>query len=215
MIIVIGNGKGGVGKTTTAVNMAVCLAKDKHDVALVDIDQRPQSANWAAKRKQQGDIPKIAIHRASGDVFDFLTDLGKRYTHVVVDAGGFDSAELRSSILAANILVVPTKPSQLDAWALPDMNKLISDAKKFNKLLKVFSLITVVDPNPKVKEVADIEAVILEQPTLINLIPTRIYDRKIYRDAIIEGKGVIEMPKNKAQIDASNETLAIYERIFT
>lgn len=213
MIVVIGNGKGGVGKTTTAVNLAVCHANAGHDVCLVDIDQRPQAATFIAHHPKE--LPRIHCLQKQGDVFDTLKDLETRYEQVIVDAGGFDAPELRSAILAAQRLVVPTRPSQLDIWALESMEDLIKKAKVYNRELAVFSLITAVNPNPKITEAEDAKEKILEFSTLHQLIPTFIHDRKIYRDAFICGKGAIEMPASKAQTQAAEETLAIFKEIYS
>ena len=40
MIITVGNTKGGVGKTTIALNLAIALKLDGHDVWLVDADRQ-------------------------------------------------------------------------------------------------------------------------------------------------------------------------------
>lgn len=213
MIVVVGNGKGGVGKTTTAVNLAVCHANAGHDVCLVDIDQRPQTATFIAHRPKA--LPKIHCVQKQGDVFDTLKDLDTRYEQIIVDAGGFDAPELRSAIIAAQRLVVPTRPSQLDIWALESMEDLIKQAKAYNRALIVFSLITAVSSNPKITEAEDAKEKILGFSTLRQLIPTFIHDRKIYRDAFISGKGVIEMPVNRAQAQAAEETLKLFKEIYT
>jgi signal recognition particle GTPase len=53
MILTVGNGKGGVGKTTIAVNVASVLAQRGRDVLLIDGDEQAatepgQPGSWVA-----------------------------------------------------------------------------------------------------------------------------------------------------------------------
>ena len=208
MIIVIGNGKGGVGKTTTACNLAVYLANKKSDVCVVDTDQNPLSATFISHRSK--DLPKIHCIQKRGDVFETLKDIETRYEQIIVDVGGHDSPEMRSAILAATLLIVPTRPSQLDLWAIESMEELIKKAKSFNKELAVKSLFSIVSSNPKVNEAEGAKQLLIDFPNLRDVLLTHLMDRKIYRDAFTEGKGVVEMGNSKAK----KEVESLCQEIF-
>ena len=129
MIILIGSQKGGCGKSTTAINICVNLAINKSDVVLVDADRQCTSANWAMDRANKPDLPKVHCIQKYENIRDTLIDLDKRYEYVVVDAAGRDSRELRTGMTAANLLIIPFRPSQpdLDTLLLHDTLKVSSD----------------------------------------------------------------------------------------
>ncbi|CAC9627950.1 ParA-like protein [uncultured Gammaproteobacteria bacterium] len=200
MIILIGSQKGGCGKSTTAVNISAELATRGHDVVLVDADRQGTAANWIADRTENKELPTIHCIQKYDSIRETLLDLNTRYEYVVVDAAGRDSRELRTGMTAANILIVPFRPSQPDLDTLAKMQEIIIQAKDLNPTLKVYGLITMAPTNPIISEEKDARYCLNDYPE-IELLDTMICDRKCYRDAMSDGLGVIEMNNPKAKLE--------------
>jgi chromosome partitioning protein len=198
MIILVGSQKGGVGKSTTAVNISVALAIKGHDVILVDADRQSSASNWADDRKENPNLPKVHSTQKYDNIRETLLDFNDRYDYVIVDAAGRDSRELRTGMTAAHILIIPLRPSQLDLNTLPKMQEIITQAKDLNPKLKAFGLITMSPTNPIISESNDAREILQNYPE-ITLLKSFISDRKVYRDAMIEGLGVVEMDNSKAK----------------
>jgi chromosome partitioning protein len=136
-------------------------------------------------------------------------DLDGRYEYVIVDAAGRDSRELRTGMTAANVLLVPFRPSQPDLDTLPNLQEIIIQAKDLNPDLQVFGLITMAPTNPVVHETEEAREYLQDYPE-IHLLNTIIRDRKVYRDAMSDGLGVVEMGNQKA----SEEFLALMQEVL-
>ena len=209
MIIAIGSQKGGCGKSTIAVNIATALAHKKLDVVIVDADRQGTTANWAMDRTNHPTLPVVHCLQKYENIKDTLIDLSSRYEHVIVDAAGRDSRELRTSMIAADLLIVPFRPSQPDLDTLPNLQEIITQATDLNPKLKVVGLITLAPTNPIINEIAEAQEYLLDYPE-IELLDVIIKDRKVYRDAISEGLGVIELANPKATEEITKLVEYIY-----
>lgn len=197
MILMLGSQKGGCGKSTMAVNVCAELARRKKDVVLVDADRQSTAANWTMDRANNPNLPVVHCVQKYENIRDTLLDLDKRYEYVVVDSAGRDSRELRTGMTAAHILLVPFRPSQPDLDTLSNLQDIVLQAKDLNPSLQVFALITMAPTNPIIQETKEAKAYLQDYPDF-KLLGTVIRDRKIYRDAISEGMGVVEMNNAKA-----------------
>jgi chromosome partitioning protein len=209
MIILIGSQKGGCGKSTTAVNISAELSRRGHDVVLVDADRQATGSNWAQDRSGNKDLPTVHCIQRFDNIRDTLLDLDKRYQFVIVDAAGRDSRELRTGMTAAHILIIPFRPSQPDLDTLPTMQQIIIQAKDLNPSLKVLGLMTMTPTNPVIQEEAQAREYLNDFPE-IELLNVNICDRKVYRDAMSEGTGVVEMGNSKAR----EEVLGLVEALI-
>ncbi len=199
MIVLIGGEKGGTGKSTITTNLAVWLANEGRDVMLLDADPQATSAKWVERRNEQG-LAAIHCTQKTGDVYKTLMDLGDRYECVVVDAGGRDSKELRTALVAADVLYVPIRASQADLETLPHVNEIVGLAQGLNPKLMAYTLLSMAPTNPVITETQDAKS-LLSEFSALQLSPFIVRDRKVYRDALLEGKGVIEMTNSAAKAE--------------
>jgi chromosome partitioning protein len=134
-VVVLGNEKGGSGKSTTAVHIAVALLKAGQRVATIDLDSRQQSFThyidnrraWAERAGVALDLPMhYCIARGEGNSLEanearefdnFSAAIGAiEHSHdvVVIDTPGADSYLMRLAHSMADTLVTPLNDSFLD-----------------------------------------------------------------------------------------------------
>ena len=210
MILLCGGEKGGCGKSTLATNIAVHLATQGADVVLVDTDSQPTSARFIERRNVENAQPEVHCVQRTGDVSAALRDLSKRYQIVIVDAGGRDSKEFRTAAAVANLLLTPIKASQADLETLPKVNELVGLARGFNPDLQAYAVLCMAPNNPAIKEVGEAQTLLTEFDQL-KLAATVIRDRKVYRDALLSGLGVVEMDNAKAKVEIQNLAREFFE----
>lgn len=212
MIILIGGEKGGTGKTTIATNLAAMRERQCNDVLLIDTDRQQTASYWCSLREDNEVTPRVAsIQKFDKAVRTEAMELQTRYWHIIIDAGGRDSAELRASLLVAKKAIFPLRPSQFDLWTLGRMSALVETAQEFNEGLEAFVLINQCSTNPGVKEVDEASELIQEFKNL-NLLKTTVCERIVYRRAAIQGLSVCEYkPEYTKAIDEMN---SLYEEIF-
>lgn len=141
MIITVGNTKGGVGKTTIALNLAIALKLDTRtaDVWRVDADRQKAAQIAIDVRASNNQLPTIpCANYEDGKTLrtQVLAHLDK-FEHIIIDAGGRDSTALRAALALSDILVVPFQPRSYDIWALHDIAELIDEANAVSRRLEM------------------------------------------------------------------------------
>ncbi len=191
MILLLGGEKGGSGKSCLAQNLAVWLQARGGDVLLLDADPQGTTADWAAERADQGDLPAIPVVQAHGNIRQTLLDLRGRYRQIIVDAGGADSEALRSAMTVATHMLIPFRPKRRDLKTLPKVENLARLAVAVNPELIVRAVITQCPSLPsqvqRILDAKDACASFGVQP--LQAITTA---RNIYDDADENGRSVLE-----------------------
>jgi chromosome partitioning protein len=114
VIVATANSKGGVGKSTIAVHLAVWLHDQGKRVALVDADHQNSSSLWATEAEPQ--LHVISLNTPN-EIIKQTKRLAKEYEHVVIDGpAGLDEVT-RAMLLVADMALIPCGPSLLDVRA--------------------------------------------------------------------------------------------------
>ena len=221
-IIAIASDKGGTGKTTTAFNLAYLRAKEKgaENVLLIDADPRTGSATiWSSIRSKYEDLMPILVMKKSGnkDFIQSIKLLNQKYSDIIIDVGGDSRAEMNASMIIANKIYIPARPSYLDVFSLSTIDNNVGEVQSsWNPELKAFLLPTVVSPNNLmvVDDLTELKELSkeLENMTLSTAI---IRDRKAFRRSIKYGKTIFELTKEeKFDVNAVEEMTNFYNEVY-
>lgn len=200
MIVTIGSTKGGVGKSTLAINAAIARAIAGRRVWLVDADRQGTSDLVMQARAQAGHLPLIKCsHIHDGEALHArLLAEARNFEDVVIDAGGRDSAALRAALLASDLLVIPTAPRAFDFWALDDLLPILELVRTTNPSLRARVMLSCADAVGKDNAAA---AKALAGYPGIEYQDTPVSRRKSIAVAAAQGLSVLELkPKDKKAI---------------
>ena len=213
MILTVGNTKGGVGKTTLALNIAIARAQAGRDVWLIDGDRQGTAQDAIAIRAHRGQTPGIACAAyPDGPLLraQVQQQTGK-FDDIIIDAGGRDSTALRAALTLSDVLLVPFQPRSYDVWALDDIAKLIDEARAVRDGLRAFAVLNCADPGEASTDNADAAAAVADFPQF-ELLQTPVRRRKSFANAAGQGLSVLEV--KPADKKACDEISALVNALF-
>lgn len=215
-IYAFGTGKGGVGKTTAAVNIVAMCALAGKETLLVDTDyNKPDASFWATMRHETEVVPSITCVTKTGKVGYDLTKLREKYEIVVVDCAGADSIEMRQTVAICDMLIVPMKPAQFDLWSVSRMEGIVKEMQeKMERTITAYSLLSMVHNNPQVRETTETKQSLQEFAETFPLMQATICDRIAYVRANKAGLGVVELSGGDSDAKANAEMQNLYREIF-
>jgi chromosome partitioning protein len=130
-VIVVGNEKGGAGKSTIATHLAVALLHEGAEVAVLDLDVRQQStAHFFASRERWLAANQKALpqpRRLAGDAVDAALAEAQGCDFVIIDTPGADTEPSRLAHRRADLIVTPMNDSFVDFEVLGVVDPLTLD----------------------------------------------------------------------------------------
>jgi chromosome partitioning protein len=119
--------KGGVGKSTLAVHALAWALREGIDACLIDTDPQASSSDWISDWDKSVKAPLITEAKAIGAA---ITDFNKKHELVFVDSRGALDIGSKATLLMADKICVPCRPSRLDFAGAVETLRLAIEASK-------------------------------------------------------------------------------------
>lgn len=206
MIIAITNGKGGVGKSTIAVHLAVWLHELGYKVIVADCDKQQSSSEWI-----QEAAPQITTVRFDNPavILNELQKLAKSADFVVADGPGSHAETTLALVLHSDLAIVPCKASMLEVRALAKATESVRHAQGIRRgSPKAVVVLSMVGKNYRLTSDMAAAAAELKLP----LASTPMILRQIYADA--PGQGAVVWQLGARGRDAAQEVKKLFKELF-
>lgn len=196
------NGKGGVGKTTSSINIATAIAKQGYDVVVVDTDPQMSIGNWFEEDKCLFDVRTASSEK---EVYSIKKDL-KKYDYIVIDGVATISAISSASVMVSDLVIIPVTPSPLD-FSVSTAILAVIEARNDLQPIEARFLITKKINTAKMLQV--LKDSIVE--TGVGMLKTGITQRQSYVRTMLDGGTVYDTTDGQAKGEIDNITREIME----
>ena len=200
-IITLAAQKGGVGKTTLAVNLAVAAQSIGIKTALFDLDPQESATAWSERR--EAELPHV--EPISARRLDQAIDAAEAngFALTIIDTPPAAGAEAVAAAQRADLVLIPCRPSLIDLDAIKRTAQLISSTGK--------SGYVVLNAAPPTATALLEDARTLVEASGLKVARAVLRERSVYRAAWPYGLGVIEHePAGKA----AQEIASLREFLF-
>ena len=204
-IITFANQKGGSGKTTLSVNLAVLWSNSQYSVAVIDADNQKSLTFWLEARKKYYGEDNIGIDSYSYDastITESVKKIKRKYDFIIIDSPPsitFDTIQILQSV---DRVFVPILPSPIDLMATIPFLSLVKQQRK-----KATIVLNRVMPRAKLTE-----AMILRlRYAGAKIARSRISSKVIFAETYSVGRGVVDI---NVTSDASREIINIGNEII-
>lgn len=173
--------KGGSGKTTLSINLAIAASLRGKSVVIIDLDPQQSAARWARLRSTDNPVIVSGHGPNVADLVGRAKDGGADL--VIIDTAPKSESAALAAAKLADVVVIPCQPSSLDLDAIADSVNIVHLAKKpgFFVLNNCRTSSTLAD-----------EAADALSDYGLAIAPVRIGSRVAFIKSLTEGKGVME-----------------------
>jgi len=199
-IISFSNQKGGSGKTTLAVNLAVLWSNSGYKVAIIDADSQKSLTYWHDARKKYygNDDTGIDVYPYStSTIIEDVKIIKRKYNFVVIDSPPSITYDTIQVLRSVDKVFVPVQPSPVDLLAtIPFLNLVRQERKKSTIIL-----------NRVLPRANLTDAMILRlRYAGAKIARSRISSKVIFAETYSVGRGVVDISVTS---DASKEIIKL------
>ena len=188
--------KGGAGKTTLAINLAVASELARRSAVLIDLDPQASATNWHDHRGK--DAPAVISAQASRLPEVLATARAHNVRLAIIDTAPHSENAALAAARAADLILIPCRAAILDIRAIATSADLVTIAKK--------QAVAVLNAVPPRGSLAD-EAEQALKTYGLSVAPVRVGQRTAFIHAITAAMGIMEYePHGKA----AEEIKALY-----
>lgn len=206
MIVAVANPKGGVGKSTLSVHLAVWLRDLGHRVILTDCDTQQSSSEWM--KEAAPDIQAVRMDNPDA-ILNELPGLAQEADYIVADGPGSNTETSRALLLRADLALVPAKASMLEVRALAKVTEVLRQAQDIRGGPPPARLVlSMVATRYRLTQDMKEAAAALKLP----LLASSLILRQVYADA--PGQGTVVWNMGRRGQEAASEVNAIFSELL-
>lgn len=192
--------KGGTGKSTSVLGLAVAAAKAGHNVAVIDLDPQATASKWKDRREDEN--PPVVSAQASRlhKTLEAARSAGVEYAFI--DTAGRSDDSALAAARAADLVLIPSRPNIVEVETFPQVNDLLRLAGS----PPAFVLLNGIHPTAGRASIAEMRDAI-RQLFGLPVCPVHLCHRSAYAEAMTTGK----VPQ---ELDADGKAADELKRLF-